>query len=586
MRTLDGRLIINLDDNKSEFVVGTLDAPQSSSINENQTEYVLYPEQINRLPIIEQSIVDASTPQIQREELSYKDKIPTLYLSADGLVRVVVGSSFRLRIKAKQPDTLNVENGIPTQIPRTEGLIYNWNKDGDIINSEIHLDGYPDSFIRVNGPNELVFRNITTQAGGLYSCEVTNDIGSVTSETINLVVYNPDSTFDSVFKQNLVQNPIATSDEGWSSVIGNIIARPLLKDAEGKESILVQAKRPESQIRGYNSGMFYPNPSTIKVNNEKGLAAQLRELSANNAGYFTRENFTYAIAGGVRKVIGYQDIDLSNITDYISGRVYGVDGIKAIVGCYIGNGITRYTYTERILNAIDRANPAIYDQTEPRISSVNFKKAGFGLVNETIKVVIQELADEEPLRTKLYNQATNKIVEVNNITFTDPVSKAIQSATTNNKQPYQIILDAYRNLYRNKTYYSNGQYVEYNIGYLDSLNKKTNKIRIYLIFDTDEIRLYEKWNGFTDNGELYDINSWERFYTNDTYDLTTDQVGQNFIVNRLRTENPDPTKLIPVNAESRGMVTGLNVSLYPLTPTNKVTVSSDNTKFAKGIIKI
>jgi hypothetical protein len=34
------------------------------------------------------------------------------------------------------------------------------------------------------------------------------------------------------------------------------------------------------------------------------------------------------------------------------------------------------------------------------------------------------------------------------------------------------------------------------------------------------------------------------------------------------------------------MVTGLNVSLYPLTPTNKVTVSSDNTKFAKGIIKI
>jgi hypothetical protein len=121
---------------------------------------------------------------------------------------------------------------------------------------------------------------------------------------------------------------------------------------------------------------------------------------------------------------------------------------------------------------------------------------------------------------------------------------------------------------------------------LDSLNKRTNKIRIYLIFDTAEIRLYEKWSGFTDNGELYDINSWERFFINDTYTLASDQVNENFIVNRLRAENPDPTKLISVNAESRGMVTGLNVSLYPLTPTNRITVSSNNATFANGIIKI
>ena len=385
--------------------------------------------------------------------------------------------------------------------------------------------------------------------------------------------------------------------DGWSSVVGNIIAKPLLKDAEGKEPISVTAKRPESQIKGYNSDMFYPSPYAIKVNNQKGLSAQLDQILSNDAGYFTRENFKYAISGGIRKVINYQDIDLSDITDYISGRVYGVGGVKAVVGCYIGNGITRYQYTERAIKISDRLSPNIYDQTEPRISGVNFRKAGQGLVGETIKVVIQELADEELLKTKVYDPTTDKVVDVNNITFIDPVTKAIQKASTSNIKPYNAIINAYRSLYNKATnyynanksltkepYFSNGQYVEYNIGYIDSLNKRTTKIRIYLIFDVADIRLYETLGEFTNNEELYDINSWERYYVNDTYEESPD----GYILSKLRNDNPnvDISKLIATNAESRGLVTGLNVSLYPLTPTNKLTVSSNNAMFAKGIIKI
>ena len=100
MRTDDGKLIINLGDSVSEVVSGSFTALDKSTVNENQTEYVLYPLELNDVPIITKNIYDASTPQILREEiaLSTPDDKKYMFLSQDGTVKVAVGANFTLSI--------------------------------------------------------------------------------------------------------------------------------------------------------------------------------------------------------------------------------------------------------------------------------------------------------------------------------------------------------------------------------------------------------------------------------------------------------------------------------------------------------
>jgi len=72
----------------------------------------------------------------------------------------------------------------------------------------------------------------------------------------------------------------------------------------------------------------------------------------------------------------YQDIDLSEITDYISGRAYGSEGVRAYFGCMIGNAITRFIPTLDILGPDERNKEDFYFTSVPRLTYENFVLAG------------------------------------------------------------------------------------------------------------------------------------------------------------------------------------------------------------------
>ena len=608
MRTNTGQLIIDLNDSISESIGGSLGLTQSSSIDENQTTYQLYPVAINRLPIIQTSIIDASIPNIVREEFADQSNLKTLYTTAEGLIRVAIGSSFVLKIRATQPQTLNVDNGVPVIKQGESELNYNWLKDGDFIGQTISLQDYPLSTIEVKNKTELVFTNITPEVEGVYSCEISNDIGITSSELITLSAFNPDSQFDTLFKTNLVQNPIGVNGvDGWTNSFGSIIAKPLLKDLPGKPAVIREAKKPTSTIRGYNADMFYPHPKSIQIVNLRRYESQLQSIATNDAFYFTRENLKYVTAGGLRKVVAYQDIDLTDAIDYIKGRVYGVNAVRAIVSCYVGGGVTRFEMTATSAVLQNRSKAESYAQDQPRISVSNFSKMGPSTVSETVKVTFQELQDDTPLITSYYNPLTRQTKLVDGITFQDPVSKAIDIAWNNPVSQYptdtlnigrtlqaidpiSIQLQAFNYLYKNRPnlYCTNGQFVELNTGYITSLNKNTNKIRIYLSFDIDDLRLYEKWETVTNYQELFELNGWDLVYR-PNLTKASGAVGSEFVGNLLRAgalQDKPLNQAWPTNAESKGVVTGLTVSLYPIVNNSSLTVGSTMDSFANSCIKV
>jgi hypothetical protein len=188
MRTIDGRLLADLNDNVPAYITGSVESPTTASINENDTAYVLLPERINAVPYISSSIYKTSIPQIK--PIQYND--PTryyLYVDNQGVVKVAVGSNFTFRLTAKQPPIYNVENGVPTIYEDQTKLTYQWIKDGEPISSDNDVSR-PGSFITVTGSNyqEIIFTNTSPKFAGTYTCIASNDVGSVESEQIVLEV--------------------------------------------------------------------------------------------------------------------------------------------------------------------------------------------------------------------------------------------------------------------------------------------------------------------------------------------------------------------------------------------------------------
>ena len=241
MQTPSGKLIVDFNDKKSTIISSSYLPPSKSFVDENATTYKLFPQAINELPIITKNLYDASTPPILRSEVASDNNYNTnLYVNSDGTVNVVVGVSFTLRIEAIQPNTLNVDNGVPTIKQKASELTYNWLRDGisipDGTDYILDSDGAnktienAQSYISARG-NELKFVNVTTQAAATYFCEIKNDIGSVTSEAVSIATTDPTSALSTMFFTNLVQNPFALNDtDGWSSSQGNIKSQDFLKN--------------------------------------------------------------------------------------------------------------------------------------------------------------------------------------------------------------------------------------------------------------------------------------------------------------------------------------------------------------------
>lgn len=609
MRGPDGRLIADLNDQLPAIMSGSIYSALTSSLNENLTEYVLLPELINDPPYISQSIFRTSQPNVKPIQFN-EPGLQTLFIDEQGVVKVLVGTSFKLRVRASQPPIYNVENGRPTLIvdqaplppPPVPGiqvttgsvessLIYAWQKDGD----DFIRDTDPErvgSSVYVSGTdlNELTFINVSPKFAGTYLCEASNDIGSVESEQITLEVYNPD--IDDYFYNNLVNNPYGKDGlDQWLTPDQEFITARL-SNTEFKN--LSQPWNRDAF--GYTVDMMYPRPYHINTYHVKN--SNLTNDILQDGYYFTREKFKYKAKGGKAVVNAEYDVELGEIRDYIQGGIYGIDGVRAVFGAYLGNAISAYKYT--ILSALAdfRSSKAIVDVTQPRASLANSLLAGVPTLSETVVVTITEYDNETPLISQILDVSNNSTITSAGYAVYDPWYTRLEQANSQNIQLIQSgpnatlgntkeekILWVVDNLmdYPAKSYIPTfAQYAEWNKVVIDKLDFRTNKIRISVHFFINNDVLNDTTGKLLDESEdCFEFNTWELLaqagkfpqrYPQDFFSASINNQPPQLIsvyeLNRLNYGNNEPIKnYVPVLGNSRALVTGVNLVLIPLEST-------------------
>ena len=581
MRTVTGKLIADLNDNQGAFTTASLPDQPISLTNENETVYRLFPYELNDPPIFTTNIYDASSPKIV-SDISYSPaKTDVMYYDQAGTVKVLAGTSFVFRVEARQPNVLNVENGIPVVIELNRELRYEWLKDNQLVfdTEPSFLERKLDT-VKPNN-NELVFSNVSARMAGRYTCIVSNDIGEVTSEAIDLVVLTPNVPEDPYFRVNLVQNGFALdSTNNWSIGLGDVTTKPFANELLERE-----LKTPNTSVFAHTPNEIYPHPSNIRTNAVRGF--RVADLLEKNASYFTRDSLQYVANGGTEQAVMYQDIDLTEITDYISGRAYGCGGVRAYFGCVIGNAISRFIPTVDLIGPGVRYKSEYYYMNAPRLSYENFVLTGPGLLEESVTVTIQEYEGATALPSIVYENGETKQVPC--IQITDTLSDLAQQSSRFNESvnppftgsirmvdgvdftPVPLsgqnarVLNIYNELYPSRyEYYSYGQYAEYKDSVIRVLNPRTNKIRVSIKFGINTSRQLEINPTVTAN-DMADLQPSTKPY----YKLVPKEFYKdvNTLVKQSNSEEYSNKPFSDIAAASvpRPMVSSLGLVLEPLT---------------------
>jgi len=585
MRFPDGTLIGDLNDNFSAKTSQSISFIDLSTTDENQTTYDLLPVIINRPPEIVRPITEASQPTIKPYEVADATG-DSMYLFPDGTVKINLGASLTLNIDAQQPSVLNIENGIPKIIPSKVALIYKWKKDGEMVTTGDIVDTLYSS-ITIN-QGSLIFENIQPFHAGTYTCEITNDIGTTTSEPITIEVLNLD--FDAFFYRNLVKNPYGvdgTTD--WEASNSELTVRAFSKNPSED---FIQPHRVDRF--GYTIDMLHPRPYQI----DAGVISKFdmtKDLLQNNASYFTRTKYKFESKGGSHVVKAYQDIDLTDIEWLIRGGVFGVEGVRAMFSCYIGNGITSFVPVQELIDPSVRTRSTNYVQNKSRLSLENFLNSGPASgVNETAYVTVEEYDNETRLSSKLLQSDGSVIDYLDRIVLTDPWQKRMwkysgQKYYTNDKYGLgelssgdgrDQILFAADELYPDqKRRYAYGQYGEFNKVVFDRLNPSTTKVRIAINFETTDWRIFEQWKEAMDaSDEVREFVGWETPFGKHKFTKPPTTSWKESIIRTILEQaalrSSSFSEAVPSANEPRGMVTALNFSLIPI-----LTQQKDTTKY-------
>ena len=591
MRTRAGKLIADLNDKIGAVASASLPVQQTSAIDENQTVYRLFPYELNDPPIFTENIFEASSPRIV-SDLNYSStNANVMYRDEENTVRVLVGTSFVFKVAAQQPNILNVENGVPIIYQPSEGLGYTWFRDGELLDDfllETFIPTRKDK-IEIN-EDQLIITYASPRMAGRYTCVVTNDIGSVTSEAIDLEIRNPNDPEDTFFKQNIIRNGFAQdSTSEWTVAIGDLTTNKFVS-----EETDIELKRPNGGIFGHSAGEIYPHPSNIKFEGVRNY--KIANLLNKDAQYFTRGNLNHTINGGTRQAVMYQDVDLSDITDYISGRVYGCNGVRAYFGSIIGNALTKFIPTLDLLPPNLRHNPEFYYTGAPRISYENYALAGYGVCDEKVTITIQEYEGATPLTSLIYRNGNTERVSCIQLTdtlsrlrdsfdqFNEPVPSPItESITTVEGIPYlptpltdtyparaQRYINIYKQLYMDKreNYYSYGQYADYQDAIIRVLNPNTNKIRITVKFELNDWAQHNEILPSVTSDGILQMRTWSKPMTKLLSREFDSDVWTLINQNTYDTFDNKPLSDILQTLEPHTMVTGLGLVLEPLTPTS------------------
>jgi hypothetical protein len=565
MRYPDQSLIGDLSDSFYAKTSGSVNFIVPSEVNENNTTYNLLPIVINKPPVIISSITDASSPPI-KPSITADGSSEYMHLSSDGTVKVILGTSFTFRINAEQPSVLNVENGILKMLDANTDLTYIWRRDGVLVDT-IDNPTY-QSYVIVD-KNTITFKLIQPISAGTYTCDISNDVGTTTSEPITLEVLDLD--YDSYFFTNLITNPNGLDGvNGWESNNNDLTTKTLTNTTT---QALTAPNRVD--LFGYNVDCMHPRPYQLDIGIIKNYDLTSTFVK-KNASYFTRSRYKFERKGGSFLVKAYQDIDLSDASDIINGRVYGVQGVRAMFSCYIGNALAQYIPVQDIVDPSKRLDSKNYIMSSPRLGLNNFLNAGPALGPlEAVYVTLEEYDNETRLVSKVLENNGSIKLQNDRITLWDPWNSRISNywgrsyAEGSNNDVRDATLFTADELYPDEKYrFTYGQYVEFNKTIIDKLNPATTKVRVSLNFQTNDERIFEQWkDGSEQSDEVYEVLSWESPYEKgkfakpaSKYETTISQQLKN------KPGNADKTwpEVLPAAQDPRGMVTGLNLSLFPV----------------------
>lgn len=87
---------------------------------------------------------------------------------------------------------------------------------------------------------------------------------------------------------------------------------------------------------------FFPSWQYIDSYNKNNNLIKLEDIINKNKTYITRDKIKFAAAGGAITSMAQQTIDVSNVSELIDGRVYGVSSLYAHFFAYAGIGISSY----------------------------------------------------------------------------------------------------------------------------------------------------------------------------------------------------------------------------------------------------
>ena len=181
MRQPNGTLIIQISSSINTDITGSLTTASRSTTDENQTEYSLFPTALNDPPIITRPINDVSIPQITSYSAidNIVDPFYYAYRQPDGSVGIEAGSNITLQVAATQPQVLNIENGVPTILPPTAALRFNWYQDTVLITPQSNqLIGLNATLVQKDyidnqtgySVSSLEILGIRPSNGGVYTC--------------------------------------------------------------------------------------------------------------------------------------------------------------------------------------------------------------------------------------------------------------------------------------------------------------------------------------------------------------------------------------------------------------------------------
>ena len=578
MRNSDGTLNGDFNDNTSAKTSGSIVFLPTSSVDENLTNYDLIPVVLNRPPIITINIPEGSKPQIKPSPLADASG-QFLYRFPDGTVKVHIGATFTLNIGAVQPDIFNVENGIPTIKSPDQDLFFVWKHDEAVIRTS-ETPSLQSRTI-VSG-SAIRFERIQPSAAGTYVCEISNDIGGVQSEPITIEVLNPD--LDAYFYRNLVTNGNATNGvEGWTANNNEFIQRGLYKKED------VELKKPNRvDLFGYNIDTMHPRPYQIDTGLIKNVKYNEDFLRKGSGGYFTRDVYKFERAGGSYYVQAYQEIDLTEIQDIIRGSIYGIDGVRAVFSCYIGNALSQYTPTKNLVLPDSKTDPENYFLGAPRISLENFLTAGAGQTTDQVYVTLEEYDNESRLASTVINpDGVTTTTTPTSVILRDPWDKRkskywgqkyyaqdkYKLGVTSNGDWVDTSLFVADELYPNPNDRpTHGQYLEFNRVVLERLNPKTTKIRIAMNFLASDWRMYEHWDyELLGSDRIFEHIGWEHPFKKNTFGPNKEQEEwiRSIIDWNAKYKDKAPAEKYPLAPPPRVAVTGVNFALLPIERQNR-----------------